>query len=212
MDESVKRDELNIDALDTNLYYAASGNVVIVCAGMINDEIQNDSIKYEEILGIIGSGIAHEFGHAIDANGCEFDENGLLKSWWKSSDYNKFMKEVNDVKKYYDGMQTEVNVKINGELVKSEAMADLTAVSCCLELLKKYEGADYKLFFESFAKQYREISTKEYKSYLAMVDTHLPSKERVNNILNQFQEFYDTYNIEKGCKLYVSPEDRINIF
>ena len=212
MDENVDREKINIDALDSNLYYYPGANVVIICAGIINDEYQSETVKYEELLGKIGVCIAHEFGHSIDANGCDFDENGLLKSWWKSSDYNKFMKEVNDVKKYYDGMKIEDSITLNGELVKSEAMADLTAVSCCMDLLKKYDGADYKLFFESYAKQYREISTKEYRQYLSMVDTHLPSKVRVNNILNQFQQFYDTYKIEDGCKLYVSPENRINIF
>ena len=179
---------------------------------MISDDTINETMSYEERLGKIGSMIAHEFGHAIDANGCYFDENGISKSWWTSSDFTKFSQRVNKVKNYFNGMDVVDDVKINGDLIKSEAMADLTSMMCCLELLKNKEDVNYKTFFESYAKMYKQVANQEYEKYLAMVDSHLPSSFRVNHIINQFEEFYTTYGIKEGDKMYIEPEDRINIF
>ena len=85
------------------------------------------------------------------------NENGLLEPWWKSDDSDNFKKEINDVKKYFNEMSLENGSKLYGELVKAEAMADLTAVSCCLALLNKQDNADYKMFFESFTSSREEI-------------------------------------------------------
>ncbi len=35
---------------------------------------------------------------------------------------------------------------------------------------------------------------------------------RVNSVIQQFDEFYETYDIKEGDMMYLSPEDRISIW
>ena len=46
----------------------------------------------------------------------------------------------------------------------------------------------------------------------AVEDVHLPAKERINLILGQFDEFYETYNIDEESPYYVKPDDRLRLF
>ena len=50
------------------------------------------------------------------------------------------------------------------------------------------------------------------KEFLLNNDCHAPKKIRVNEVLSQFEEFYKTYNIKEGDKMYVKLQDRIGIW
>jgi len=43
-------------------------------------------------------------------------------------------------------------------------------------------------------------------------DSHPLAMLRVNNDLNQFQKFLDTYGITEGNAMYVAPSDRLIIW
>ena len=45
-----------------------------------------------------------------------------------------------------------------------------------------------------------------------MSDEHPMNYLRVNCTLQQFDEFLDFYGIEEGDKMYLAPEDRVNIW
>ena len=44
------------------------------------------------------------------------------------------------------------------------------------------------------------------------MDVHSPASSRVNNIVCQFDEWYECFDIKPGDKLYRTPEQRIRIF
>ena len=74
------------------------------------------------------------------------------------------------------------------------------------------ENPNYKDFFESYAKIWRFISTPEVLDNQMQFDVHSPSKVRVNAVLSQIDEFYTTYGITPNDKMYVKPEDRLQIW
>lgn len=85
-------------------------------------------------------------------------------------------------------------------------------MACVLDILKDTPNADYKSFFETNANIWREICTKEYEELKLQNDVHSPNKVRVNAVLPQFDEFYNTYGVKEGDKMYVKPEDRLQIW
>ncbi len=85
-------------------------------------------------------------------------------------------------------------------------------MACVLDIAKKMEDPNLKDLFENYATVWREISTNELKEYLLNNDPHAPKKVRVNAVLSQFEDFYKTYNIKEGDKMYVKPEDRVGIW
>ena len=69
-----------------------------------------------------------------------------------------------------------------------------------------------KEYFTSYAVSWRNKDRKKKAEIASKSDKHAPPELRVNKILTQFQEFYDTYNIQPGDALWVKPEDRVQIW
>ena len=101
---------------------------------------------------------------------------------------------------------------VNGLLTVGENISDLGGVACVIDIAKRIDGYNLKDLFENYAAIWREVSTKEIREYLLNNDPHSPKKVRVNGVLSQFEEFYETYNIKPGDKMYISPEDRVGIW
>ena len=109
---------------------------------------------------------------------------------------------------------------LNGVLTLSENIADLCGISIALAALKKrLNGKDpevikYQMceFFKSFAVSWRTKEKKEKVIQSLFMDVHAPPPARVNNIVSQFDEWYECYNIKPGDELYRDTTERIRIF
>ena len=71
---------------------------------------------------------------------------------------------------------------------------------------------DYDKFFRAYAEGWLKCTTRARAESLAEVDEHSSSNLRVNRVLSNFQEFYDTYGIQPGDGMYVPAGDRIQIW
>jgi putative endopeptidase len=45
-----------------------------------------------------------------------------------------------------------------------------------------------------------------------MTDVHAPAQFRINGPLSNIQEFYTTFKVKKGDKMYLAPEKRVLIW
>ena len=114
--------------------------------------------------------------------------------------------------RYYSNIYFENGKHVNGESTVGENISDLGGMACVLDIANNLENPDYRQLFENYAKIWRETSTEEVKEFLLNNDCHAPKKIRVNEVLSQFEEFYKTYNIKEGDKMYVKLQDRIGIW
>ena len=55
-------------------------------------------------------------------------------------------------------------------------------------------------------------SSPEFELFAGMYDAHPLCYLRVNVTVAQFDEFYETYDIQEGDGMYIAPEDRIKIW
>jgi predicted metalloendopeptidase len=67
-------------------------------------------------------------------------------------------------------------------------------------------------FFKSFAVSWRTKEKKEKVIQSLFMDVHAPTPARVNNIVSQFDEWYECYDVKPGDALYKDPTERIRIF
>ena len=100
---------------------------------------------------------------------------------------------------------------INGENVTNEAFADLLAMKICLNILGQMDDPDYDAFFKAYAAGFACYYTEEGLEE-AVKDSHLPYMIRVNCIPAQFDEFYETYDVDPDSPYYVPEEKRLDIF
>ena len=195
-----------------NAYYNVMNNEIVFPAGILQAPFYDLEATREQNLGGIGAIIAHEITHAFDNNGAQFDEKGNMNNWWRQDDYVAFQQKCQGVIDLYQGLEIAPNAIVNGNLTVSENVADIGAMACILDIAKGMPNADYKLLFESNARIWRFTATNQAYQMLTSQDVHAPNKFRVNRVLLNFQEFYNTYGIQPGDALYLAPEKRVTVW
>ena len=99
-----------------------------------------------------------------------------------------------------------------GSQIEGEAIADLVAVKILLRIAGKDDTFDYDRFFRNFSESWRTITTTQSEYYTLLQDTHPLAYLRVNAVVQQFQEFYDTYGIKEGDGMYLPPDRRLEVW
>ena len=201
------------DVLQTNAAYDPGSNTVIILRGILAGAFYRENMSDEELYGAIGVVIAHEITHAFDPSGAQYDATGRLNGWWTEADGVAFVARAEKLIKYYNGMTLFNGLQIPGENIQGEAVADMGAMKCMLGLLEqKKENVDYRAFFEGFAECWRGIISRETEYYILTQDPHAPSNIRVNTLVQQFPQFYETYGITEGDGMWLAPEDRVQVW
>lgn len=205
------------DIIIVNSYYSPSKNEIFIIAGILSGDFYGEDRSYEENLGSIGMVIGHELSHAFDTNGAQFDKDGSLKDWWTKEDYEKFQARADKLIKYLSGMKvTPSGENYNGSLVQTETIADMAGIKAMLGIAAKTklngENFDYDKFFRAYARIWANVMTPARLDYLLKVDVHALPYIRVNAIVQQYDEFYKTYEIKSGDSMYIVPEQRVNVW
>ena len=212
LNQPVDKTTFLISPQTVNACYNPSANDITFPAAILEAPYYDIHQSREANLGGIGAVIAHEISHAFDTNGSHFDEKGNVANWWTEQDYTKFEENTKKVRSFYSQIEVLSGQKVNGDLTVSENIADITAISCMLDILNKEKNPDYKAFFESWAKVWRIKSSEAYTEQLLQLDAHSPGKVRANAVVQQFEEFYEAYDVKEGDGMYVKPEDRLKIY
>ncbi len=195
-----------------NAYYSPSDNSVTICAGILGGDFYNSDMSMEELLGTVGDTVGHEISHAFDSSGRQFDEKGNFHDWWTPEDAEAFRERAGRLVDYYDAVRPFGGTRYSGTLVEAEAIADLVGFKCVLRVAADQENFDYKKFFETYASTWHNLSTQEIESYLIMQDSHPLAYLRINAVVQQFEEFYETYGVKEGDGMYLAPEDRLEVW
>lgn len=212
MNKPVDKLEFAMSPQTVNACYSPTNNDITFPAGILQAPLYDMAQSKEANLGAIGAVIGHEVTHAFDNNGARFDKEGNLRNWWQEEDYTKFEKKTQKVRKFYSQIEAMPGEKVNGDLTVGENIADIGAIACMLDILRDMPNANYKAFFEAWATTWRQLATPEYQAEALRTDVHSPHKVRVNAVLQQFEEFYQTYGITEADGMYIRPEKRLKIW
>ena len=201
------------DVLSYNAMYGADVNQIAILRGILGGGFYREDMSDEELYGAIGLVIAHEITHAFDPTCSQFDADGRLNNWWTEADNAAFDARAKKLIDYLNGITVFSGLQVQGENVQGEVVADMGSVKCLLSLLEeKKENVDYRTFFETVAKTWREVITWEAEYYYLLMDPHPLNYLRVNAVLQQFPQFHETYGIKEGDGMWLAPEDRIPVW
>jgi putative endopeptidase len=220
----VDRDEWMIFPQTYNAYYYSSNNEIVLPAGIFTvpgyrDEELDDATVY----GYAGaSTIGHEITHGFDDEGRQYDDKGNLVSWWTAKDEAEFKKRADVMVKQFDAYEPLPGYHINGKATLGENIADLGGILLGIEAYKKTD--EYKAgktvagltpmqrYFCGYALGWMGHIRDEQLRNRLMTDVHSPAKYRVNGPFVDVDEFYTTFNIKKGDKMYREDSLRVRIW
>lgn len=220
----VDRTEWSMNPQTYNAYYNPSNNEIVVPACNIivpgfEGRMPDDAILY----GIIGgSTFGHEITHGFDDQGSQYDENGNLNNWWTPEDLKKFQAKTKLIVSQFNKYTVLGNKHINGEATQGENIADLGGVVMGYEAFKK--TAQYKnnqkisnlspdqRFFLAYGYAWMVNTKDEALASQIMTDVHAPAQFRINGPLSNIPEFYKTFNVKPGNKMYQPDSLRVVIW
>jgi len=192
----------DMSSYEINANYSTNNSIFISNSILQPPFITNNFIHTLAFLGII---ICHELIHALDDEGCKYDENGVYKNWWSSEDkknYEKIKKNILNLYKHYSKNDDTVE-----NLKMGENIADLSSIKIVEDILDHYleNNPDKEKYFREFYRYYAELyRTKNYKTYFEVVknDPHSYGKYRINCILANSEKFRKYFGISENDKMY----------
>jgi putative endopeptidase len=175
------------------------------------------------VYGYAGaSTIGHEIIHGFDDEGRQFDAKGNLVSWWTATDEAEFKKRADVMVKQFNEYEPLKGYFINGKATLGENIADLGGILLGIEAYKK--TAEYKAnkqlaglnpmqrYFMGYALGWLGHMQEQQLRSRLLSDVHSPAKYRVNGPFVDVDEFYTTFDIKPGDKMYRPDSLRVRIW
>jgi len=195
-----------------NASYSPWTNSITIYAGAAQEPVYDASASIEENYGGLYTVIAHEISHGFDSRGAQYDKDGNLNNWWAEEDRKIFTEKVKKVADYFSTIEVAPDTYVNGNYTVTEVVADLGGLSVALEAASKIPNFDYDKFFRSYAKMRRSLTSESALKQMAETAIHPPYNVRTNATVQQYEEFYNTYNVKPGDGMYLAPEERVGIW
>lgn len=213
INQKVDPDLWNMSTRQVNAYYSPNDNSINILCGTLVGAFSMDQ-PYEAVLATVGAQtIGHEITHAFDTTGAQFDKDGNYDSWWEEADYAAFNERADRLVEYMSQIIPCPELQpVNGEMQKTEMIADLGGMKASLMMAEDKEDFDYDTFFRAVAKGWAVINTKNSLISLQQSDPHPLCNLRVNIPLQHSDEFMECYDIQPGDGMYLAPEDRVNVW
>tara|TARA_R100000935_G_C2841343_1_gene171217 strand:+ start:801 stop:2828 length:2028 start_codon:yes stop_codon:yes gene_type:complete len=222
LNRAPNRDEWHTTPSTVTAYYNPSLNEIVFPAGILQapyfDLYADDAVNY----GGIGMVIGHEFTHAFDDQGAQYDKNGNVANWWTDDDYTQFKARTQKIIDQYSDFKVLDSIHLKGALTVGENTADNAGIAIAYDAFKLTEqGRDTtkiggftpdQRFFLSIARIWRVKMREEFLRNYVMTDPHSPPIWRVNGPLMNFTPFYEAFNVKPGDRNYKPEDERIKIW
>ena len=216
------RAEWGMTPQTVNAYYESSFNEIVFPAAILQppyfDPGADPAVNYGGIGGVIG----HEMGHAFDDQGSKSDGNGVLRPWWNSQDVARFKALAAGLVVQYARYEPLPGVHLDGATTLGENIGDNAGLRIALEayrislhgqaapVLDGFSGE--QRFFLSWAQTYRENVRGEQLRRDIASDPHSPAEFRVNGVVRNMDAWYAAFGVNPGARLYLAPNERIQIW
>ena len=220
----VDRDEWHMAPQTVNAYYNPVMNEIVFPAAILQPPFfgldHDDAVNY----GAIGAIIGHEIGHGFDDQGSKYDGDGALNNWWSDSDRAAFEERTKALISQYDALIPEEapDVNVNGALTIGENIGDLGGLAIAYKAYQiSLQGkpspvidgmSGEKRLMLSWAQAWRnKVRPEEMRRRIA-TDPHSPAEFRVNQILKNFNPFYQEFGVTDKDALWLEEQSRVQIW
>jgi endothelin-converting enzyme/putative endopeptidase len=193
-------------------------NRMVLPAGFLQppafDPAASDAVNY----GAIGVGMAHDFTHAIDVLGGDFDATGQPRKWWAQPDLEEFQKIARCSVDQYESYAIEPGVHHQGKQVLGEALGDLAGVRLAYQALQRsmerqpvpvIDGlSPEQQFFIAWGQFRGADESLELQRQIVKGDSHPTARYRVIGPLSNSPEFQRAFGCAAGSAMVRPPERR----
>lgn len=220
--QPINRDDWFMTPQTVNAYYSPLMNEIVFPAAILQppffDMAADDAVNY----GAIGAVIGHELGHGFDDSGRRFDGLGNLRDWWTETDAAEYERRADILVEQYNRYNPIDELRVDGRLTLGENIGDLGGLTIAWRayrlalagaeppVIDGFTGA--QRFFLGWAQIWRRKYQEEELRRRLSTDTHSPARYRVNGVVRNMPAFYEAFQVGPGDKLWLDPEERVEIW
>ncbi|HEP1381377.1 TPA: hypothetical protein QIT87_003422, partial [Klebsiella aerogenes] len=179
---------------EVNACYNRRKNEIILPSAVLQSPLLMSNLGIRYNYGSIGIIIAHEISHALDDEGCYFDENGNLNMLWTQQDEANFIQKANVIADFYSNIEVLPGNYINGLLTRGECLADLSDCDIAwktLQRLSQEETSELREAFQtSLLMLWREYASENIMHKLLTSGPHAPARFRAIGCLHYLARRY----------------------
>jgi len=217
----IDRGEWGMDPMTINAYANPVMNEIVFPAAILQPPFFDPKADPAVNYGGIGVVIGHELSHHFDDQGRKFDKNGALTDWWTPEDVKRFTAMTDQLVKQYDAYEPLPGVHVNGQLTLGENMADLAGLSLAHDAYELSLGGQPAPVIEGFTADqrfylgYGQVWRTKYRDaklrMQLLTDPHSPGQQRTDEVRNK-DLWYKAFDVKPGEKLYLAPDQRVNVW
>jgi putative endopeptidase len=182
------------------------------------DADADDAVNY----GGIGGAIGHEMSHGFDDQGSQFDADGNLHDWFTKADHDKFAEKTKALVAQYNAYEPVPDYHVNGALTLGENIGDNSGLAIAYKAyrisLAGHEApvldglsGDQRLYL-GWVQVWRGKVREAEAIQLIKTDPHSPPAVRGTAPLRNQSGFYAAFGLKAGDKMYLAPNERVNIW
>jgi putative endopeptidase len=218
----VDRTEWGMTPQTVNAYYNPLMNEIVFPAAILQPPFFNvhadDAVNYGGIVAVIG----HEISHGFDDRGSQYDADGNLHDWFTPQDHEKFKAKTRALVAQYNLYEPVAGFHVNGELTLGENIGDNSGLAIAYKAYRLSLGAkaapvidgltgDQRLYL-GWVQVWRGKTREAETIQRIKADPHSPSAVRgTAPVVNQ-EGFYSAFGVKQGDKMYLPPEQRVDIW
>ena len=197
----VDRNEWITGGESLNAYYDTLRNSVFYPAAILSYPFSIRRDDKGSRYGSLGTLMAHEMSHALDAHGFNYDALGNFNPL-SAKDRASFIARAQQVNRYYQEYGNVIGQRVNAERTLNENLADYTAIRIALMALNKDSQASVernKRFFSSWLSLFLQEHPVK-----VMNDNYIHSPDQVRAMapLLNLKEFKEAFSVIPGDKRY----------
>ena len=218
----VNRDRWYMTPQTVNAYYNPPTNEICFPAGILQypffDPEADDAFNY----GAIGVVIGHEMTHGFDDQGRKYDKDGNMSEWWSEDDSRKFNERAARCVEFFNQIEVLPGLHGNGALTAGENLADHGGLQVAYTAMKNAAKGQKAKTISGFTPEQRfflayagvwagSIRDAEIRKRVKS-DPHSLAQWRVNGTLPHINMWYDAFGITQKDKLFISKNERVDIW
>jgi putative endopeptidase len=218
----VDRGEWRMRPQTVNASYNPTANEITFPAAILHppffDAAADDAANY----GGIGAVIGHEMSHGFDDQGSQFDADGNLHDWFTKADHEKFAEKTKALIAQYNVYEPVPDYHVNGALTLGENIGDNSGLAIAYKayrislagheapVIAGFSG-DQRLYL-GWVQVWRGKVREAEAIQRIKTDPHSPPAVRGSAPLRNQAGFYVAFGLKPGDKMYLPPEQRVNIW